>query len=79
MNHEWKNVDSGTKTRDEHIDVLNKYGIGSLIHISCKKIEERTCSNCKKIVSVSQIDENNKMILGTLVVRNINFTECEVK
>ena len=77
--HEWKNVELGGETKEEHISVLKKYGIESLIHNSCKKIQERTCMGCKKTVSVAQFDENNKMIMGTLVVRNIDFNLCEVK
>ncbi len=68
MNHEWKNIDYETKTKVEHISVLKKYGIGYLIH-----------SSCKKTVSIAQLDENNKMVCGTLVLRNFDYNLCEVK
>ncbi len=74
--HDWSFIDSGSKTREEHINVLKKYGIASLIHSRCKKIQERSCSNCKKTVCVSQLDENDKTIIGTMVVRNIDFKNC---
>ena len=77
--HEWKNVELEGETKKEHLDVLKKYGIESLIHSSCKKLQERTCMNCKKTVSVAQLDANNKMIFGTLVPRNFDFNLCEVK
>lgn len=79
MNHEWKNIDYETKTNVEHINVLEKYGIGYLIHSSCKKLIKRTCVNCKKTVSITQLDENNKMVYGTLVLRNFDYNLCEVK
>ena len=74
--HVWNVIDSGSKTKEQHINVLKKYGIASLIHSRCKKIQERSCSNCKKTVCVSQLDENDKTIIGTMVVRNIDFKNC---
>ena len=77
--HEWKNITLEGKTKEERVNALKKYGIESLIHSSCKKLEERTCMSCKKTVSVAQLDENNRMVCGTLLVRNFDWNLCEVK
>ena len=76
-NHEWKSVDVGVKTKEECREFLRKYGIHRLIHSRCQKIEERKCELCKTIVAITQLDENNKVLMGTSV-NSVNWNVCMI-